>query len=547
MASDFKVLCFIPMRNCQSKIGPLLSRFSGKLIENLSEILVVDNVSTDCSIDEARSGLAAMSGVKVTLIQNSTNYGLGGSHKIAFNYAWENGFDFLFVVHGDNSADPNLFLSALEKDLSRFDLILSDRISAKAVSESYPAHRRLFNSLLSNLVSVLTFTGVKDFGGGPLSIYRVSPFLNKFENPLKNFSSSIDFSQYALLYGIFRRLRISFVPISFTETDRKSIPKLVTQFLKPILLSLRYAVSPRKTIAPDLNGTFFGHTFLKVKVHPAGRAAPVPQPRKNNPEVVRLLNLNNTQKPAPGKALSSQEEIMDSELAWMKMKLLPWHFQGNVLEPQIDALLRKLSPDRIILYVNADEVVKTKQCYDFLAYCLDRGIEPQLISNGVGDIKLWRNYGKFVKNLTLTYLPGSLQRTFFFDLCREVAPLGNVSVNVVTDRELFYHTVGLKKELDTLGCRSVLLQPYFLREDETLPEDHMNVLLDQTAVVHTWFKNNVFRKHTVYTFGQALKDSQAYHSALAMGFMDMAPRKIPKEKVWTAKLNEVSESGRIFI
>ena len=534
MPSDLKVLCFIPMRNCQSTIGPLLARFNGKLSEQLAEILVVDNASTDSSIDEARKGLAALSGVKVTLLQNSRNYGLGGSHKIAFNYARENGYDYLFVVHGDNSADPNQFEAAIDKDLNNFDLILSDRLSGHA--EKYPIHRWFFNWFLSKSVSLLTLSSIRDFGGGPINIYRVSSFLNPFENPIKNFSNSVDFSQYALLYGIFRRLRISFRPLSFTEQEAKPFSKLLPQFLKPLFLSLRYRIAGRKTIAPDLKGTFFGHTFLRVKIDPAGPIAPPsPKPRKDDPEILRLLDLEKTIKPLV-KQSESLPEIPGMELAWLKVKLEPRHFQENLLEPQVDALLRQLPPERIIFYINADEVAKTKQCYDFLAYCLDRGIEPQLISGGVGDIKLWRNYGKFVKNLTLTYMPGTLQRSFFFDLCREVAPLGNLSVNVVSDQEFFYHTVGLKKELDTLGCRSVLLQPYFLKEDENLPEDHMNVLLDQTAVVHTWFKNNVFRKHTVYTFGQALKDKNAYESALAMGFMDMAPRKISREKIWTSTI-----------
>lgn len=533
MPSDQKILCFIPMRNCQSKIGPLLARFPGKLSEQLAEILVIDNDSTDASIDEARKGLSGLTGLKVTLLQNSRNYGLGGSHKIAFNYARENDYDFVFVVHGDGSGDPNSFLSVLEKDLTKFDLILSDRIWGKAKRTHYPAHRRFFNMVLSGLVSLLTLSSVKDFTGGPLNVYRVHSLLNPFENAVKNFSNSIDFSQHALLYGIFRRLRIKFLPVDFIERDSKAFSKLVTQFLKPLLLAIKFRFSPRKTIAPDLKGIFFGHTFLKVKIDPGSPIAPPsPKPRIESSEVARLLDLKKIHQQGTQQNFVEPDRPV-AELSWMKMKLRPSHFQSNVLEPQIDALLGQMPPDRIILYVNADEVVKTKQCYDFLAYCMDRGIEPQLISNGVGDIKLWRNYGKFVKNLTLTYIPGTVQRSFFLDLCKEVAPLGNLSVNVVSDREFFYHTVGLKKEIDKLGCRSVLLQPYFLNEDENLPEDHMNVLLDQTAVVHTWFKNNVFRKHTVYTFGQALKDRKAYDSALEMGFMDMAPRKISKEKIWT--------------
>ena len=230
------------------------------------------------------------------------------------------------------------------------------------------------------------------------------------------------------------------------------------------------------------------------------------------------------------------------------MKLRPWHLSGNFLETQITDLLSRFPPERIILDIQGDEVVKHKQTYDFLTFCLDRKIEPQLITNAVGDINLWRNYAKLVKNLTLTYAPGEVQRSFFFELIREVAPMGNISVNVVTHRDFFYHSVGLKKKIEAeVKCRSLLLQPYLLASDEQMPEDHLQLLLDQTAVVHTWYKNDVFRKHSVYSLGLTLKDEKRYTAFQKMGFMEMTPRRITKKKIRSYILEENQESGRLFI
>ncbi|MES2528055.1 MAG: glycosyltransferase family 2 protein [Bdellovibrionota bacterium] len=542
-----KVLCFVPMKNCQTRIGPLLSKFQGEILEYLSEILVVDNASTDSSVEEAKAALSQVTGVKVALLQNSKNYGLGGSHKIAFKYAMENQYDYILVVHGDNTVDPYVFLDVLKKDYFSSDMIMGDRLSRENAGKDYPLPRLLFNRILSRIVSLVTCSSVADFTGGPVNLYRVSSFLNSFENSLKGFSNQIEFSQYALLYGIYRRMKIRFVEIEFTEYEGKPAGKLITQFLKPLLLLVKFKVFPRRTIARDLRGSYFGHTFLKVKIDPTALILPPsPKPRVTDPEVVRLMNLNKTQETVQ----EFQTELPDLsgiEVACIRMKLLPWHLSDNKLEEMMTELLKTIPASKIILDISGDEVVKNKQCYDFLTFCLDRGIEPQLVTNAVGDVNLWRNYAKLVKNLTINYIPGEVQRSFFAELCKEVGPMGNVSVNVMTHPEFFYHSLGLKKMIEAEGsCRSVHLQPYFLEAGQSLPDDHMNVLLDQNAVVSTWFKDNVVRKHNVYPLGQTLKDKNRYSTGLKYGFMEISPKKIPKDKVRVFELEEIQGKGRLL-
>ncbi len=133
-----KVLCFVPMKNCQTRIGPLLSKFQGEILEYLSEILVIDNASSDNSIEEAKLALSQVTGVKVSLLQNSKNYGLGGSHKMAFKYAVDNKYDYILVVHGDNTVDPYVFLNVLKKDFASSDMIMSDRLSRENSGKIIP-------------------------------------------------------------------------------------------------------------------------------------------------------------------------------------------------------------------------------------------------------------------------------------------------------------------------------------------------------------------------------------------------------------------------
>jgi glycosyltransferase involved in cell wall biosynthesis len=82
-----KILVFIPMYNCERQISRVLAQFTPDINNYFTEILVVDNISQDNSVTVAKEKMTDIKGVKQTLIQNKKNYSLGGSHKVAFNYA----------------------------------------------------------------------------------------------------------------------------------------------------------------------------------------------------------------------------------------------------------------------------------------------------------------------------------------------------------------------------------------------------------------------------------------------------------------------------
>src|SRR4051812_33038478 len=94
LASKYKVLCFIPAKNCESTITKTLEHFQGEILEYIKEIVVIDNASSDHTVQVAKESLAKITKVKTSLFQNSQNYGLGGSHKIAFKYAMDNDYDY---------------------------------------------------------------------------------------------------------------------------------------------------------------------------------------------------------------------------------------------------------------------------------------------------------------------------------------------------------------------------------------------------------------------------------------------------------------------
>ena len=228
-----RVLCFVPMRNCETSIERVVENIKLTVLSKIDEILILDNQSSDQSVMRARDALSTVSQVKTTLRANDTNRGLGGSHKIAFNYAFENGYDYLLVVHGDGSGKLQEFVPVLQqKVFMRHEAVLSSRLSSQKTRTGYPLYRLLGNLFLSGIASLLTRRSVSDFTSGPVNLYRVTSVINKFEKPVLTFDNKVEFPQDILLYLIYRRARFQFIDIDYVEAGGKSAYVAFTQFVR---------------------------------------------------------------------------------------------------------------------------------------------------------------------------------------------------------------------------------------------------------------------------------------------------------------------------
>lgn len=239
--AGIRTLLFIPMRNCGNTIGAVISGLDEKLLKHVSEILILDNDSTDNSMKAASEAAKSIQGVKVIIRKNEKNYGFGGSHKLAFQYAHLQKMDYMMVVHGDNSGSPSQFLPLFEsREFLYYDLVLSSRVSLSSKRTNYPIYRLLANWVLSLLASLMTNSLVSDFSGGPVGLFRVQTFINKYENPVKKFSDLISFTQDAFLFVSYKRGSVRFVPIQFREAGGKSFYSATTQFVQSVMKILSY-------------------------------------------------------------------------------------------------------------------------------------------------------------------------------------------------------------------------------------------------------------------------------------------------------------------
>ena len=127
--SSKRTLLFIPMYNCEKQITRVLNQLTPEVCNYITEVIIVNNRSTDNGEEAVEQYLKSRDiQTRVKLLRNDENYGLGGSHKVAFEYAIDNGFDYVVVLHGDDQGRIADFLPLLKsKDYEKYDCCLGAR------------------------------------------------------------------------------------------------------------------------------------------------------------------------------------------------------------------------------------------------------------------------------------------------------------------------------------------------------------------------------------------------------------------------------------
>ncbi|WP_250523098.1 MULTISPECIES: glycosyltransferase family 2 protein [unclassified Caballeronia] len=225
------ILVFIPAYNCARQIGRTLLQLKG--CEALfREVIVVDNRSTDNTVDVAISAAAQLA-LPTRVVRNWDNLGLGGSHKSAFAYAAREGFDYLVVLHGDDQGNIRELVPQIERGEHRtVDCLLGARFMPGSRLENYSTFRTLGNEVFNLLFSAASGKRLYDLGSG-LNMYRVNA-VKKLR--YQGFADNLTFNYYMILATVWHRWNIRFFPISWREDDQVSNVKLTRQSFQVLKL-----------------------------------------------------------------------------------------------------------------------------------------------------------------------------------------------------------------------------------------------------------------------------------------------------------------------
>lgn len=248
-----KILLFIPMYNCEKQITRVLGQLSEEACNYLTEVIVVNNRSTDngenAVIDYLKNHELK---VKVNLLRNDDNYGLGGSHKVAFDYAMKNDFDYVIVLHGDDQGDISNILPYLRnKEYEKYDCFLGARFMKESKLQGYSKFRTFGNKVYNMLFAIGCGNKVYDLGSG-LNMYKVSVLKNKFYIKYKD---NLMFNYCMVLGSAFYKHKVKFFPIIWREDDQVSNVKMVNQAITVLKLLASYVLNKKKFVESEHRDT----------------------------------------------------------------------------------------------------------------------------------------------------------------------------------------------------------------------------------------------------------------------------------------------------
>ena len=233
MEKKERILLFIPAYNCEKQIVRVLDSIDAGILHFISEIIVVNNRSTDGTEKAVLDHKASHWSLPVKVLRNNENYGLGGSHKVAFDYAVKNGFDYVIVLHGDDQGDIHDFLPVLKKGYYRnYDCVLGARFMLQSRLEGYSLFRTVGNVIYDFLFAFGIGQRVFDLGSG-LNMYSVAMLKDRY---YERFPDDLTFNYCMVMAIKYYNQTVRYFPISWRETDQVSNVKMTSQALKVLAM-----------------------------------------------------------------------------------------------------------------------------------------------------------------------------------------------------------------------------------------------------------------------------------------------------------------------
>ena len=192
----------------------------------IDEIIVINNRSTDNTEKTVLNYKTKGFMPKIHVLRNDDNYNLGGSHKVAFDYAMKNNFDYIIVLHGDDQGNIHDLMPYLEsKEYERHDALLGARFMKKSKLQGYSKFRTFGNCVYNLLFSIIVHRKIYDLGSG-LNMYKVSSLKSDY---YYKFPDKLTFNYCMIMAAHYYKQNIKFFPITWRESDQASNVKLASQ------------------------------------------------------------------------------------------------------------------------------------------------------------------------------------------------------------------------------------------------------------------------------------------------------------------------------
>ncbi|MCF4175271.1 glycosyltransferase family 2 protein [Vibrio sp. McD22-P3] len=258
-----KIVLFVPCYNCEKQITRVIKQLeTNNHFEYFYEIMIIDNGSSDGTIDSAINMVRASKINNIRVVKNSQNVGLGGTHKLAFRHAIKINASHIAVLHGDDQGQINDLVNILEnQEHNEYDCCLGSRFDPQSKLAGYSKFRIFGNYVFNVIFSVAAGKKITDLGSG-LNIYKVSAINDK---KIEMFSNDLTFNCYMVLYSINKNHSMKFFPITWREDDQISNVKLFSQAKKTLKIAKEYFFRKEKGLVCKNNVIDFDSIYFIEK------------------------------------------------------------------------------------------------------------------------------------------------------------------------------------------------------------------------------------------------------------------------------------------
>ncbi len=250
-----KTLVFLTCYNCAPQIPRVLAQFKAEYADLFDEILVIDNRSTDGTREAAIAAAKNMPNYKITVMQNDDNINLGGSHKVAFNYAKQHGYDYAIILHGDDQGSIDDVVAPLRSGQHRnVDFLLGSRFLPQSKTPGYSPLRIFGNYVFNLLYTVMTGKMIYDLGSG-LNVFKVSAL---DEAAYMRLPDRLTFNYYLIMWMIIARRKFTFFPLVWREEDQISNARLSKLVEALVRIAISYIIHGKTLISrmPVIDGSY---------------------------------------------------------------------------------------------------------------------------------------------------------------------------------------------------------------------------------------------------------------------------------------------------
>ncbi len=222
---DKRIIVMLPAYNEEKDLPALLHRIQCALEKWAKyQVVVVDDGSTDHTAQIVRDAAMKM---PVELIQHPQNMGLGAAMRTGLKAAAQNS-DVVITLDADNSQDPELIRTMVQRLDEGFDVVIASRFQPGAQEVGVPPFRVFLSHLSSTGIRTLVrYPGVRDYTCG-FRAYRAETLRNLIAIFGDNFIRENGFScMFELLLNL-RTLnaRASEVPLVLRYDLKEGVSKM---------------------------------------------------------------------------------------------------------------------------------------------------------------------------------------------------------------------------------------------------------------------------------------------------------------------------------